>query len=149
MKSFLVKLIATGCYTGYVPKAPGTAGSALAILILWMIGPVEPLYYLVATGLLILVGIWAASQAELEFGHDAGPIVIDEIIGIFIACALLPITPLVLGSAFVLFRILDIAKPFPINRSQGLPGGLGVVADDVLAAVYAHLVLRGILLFVL
>ncbi|MBT5876799.1 MAG: phosphatidylglycerophosphatase A [Candidatus Latescibacteria bacterium] len=149
MKSSLVKLIATGCYTGYLPKAPGTAGSALAILILWVIGPVEPLYYLVATGLLILVGIWAANQAELEFGHDAGPIVIDEIIGIFIACALLPITPLILGLGFVLFRILDIAKPFPINKSQSLPGGLGVVADDVLAAVYAHVILRAIIIFVL
>ena len=147
MMNILTRVIATGCYTGYVPKAPGSAGSALAVLIIWAMPPVAPLYYLTVTVLLIPVGIWAAGQAEKEFGHDAGPIVIDEMIGVFITCALVPHTPLVLGLGFVLFRFLDIAKPFPVNRSQNLPGGLGVVVDDILAAVYAHLVLRSVLVF--
>jgi len=147
MMNILIRVIATGCYTGYVPKAPGTAGSALAVLIIWAMAPISPLYYLMITALLIPIGIWTAGRAEQEFGHDAGPIVIDEIIGIFITCALLPHTPLVFGLGFALFRIMDIAKPYPVNRLQDLPGGLGVVMDDILAAVYAHLVLRGILMF--
>ena len=145
--NILIRVIATGCYTGYIPKAPGTAGSALAVLIIWAMAPVSPLYYLMMTALLVIIGIWAADRAEQDFGHDAGPIVIDEIIGIFITCALVPHTPLVLGLGFVLFRIMDIAKPYPVNRSQDLSGGLGVVMDDILAAIYAHLVLRGILIF--
>ena len=84
MMNILIRLIATGCYTGYVPKAPGTAGSALAVLIIWALPPVAPLYYLTVTVLLIPVGIWAAGRAEKEFGHDGGPIVIDEMIGVFI-----------------------------------------------------------------
>ncbi|MEE2709729.1 MAG: phosphatidylglycerophosphatase A [Gemmatimonadota bacterium] len=147
MMNILTRVIATGCYTGYVPKAPGTAGSMLAVLIIWAMAPVAPLYYLTITVLLIPVGIWSPGQAEKEFGYDAAPIVIDEVIGVFITCALVPHTPQVLGLGFVLFRIIDIAKPFPVNRSQNMPGGLGVVIDDILAAVYAHLVLRGILMF--
>jgi len=145
MMNILIRLIATGCYTGYVPKAPGTAGSALAVLIIWALPPVAPLHYLTVTVLLIPVGIWAAGRAEKEFGHDGGPIVIDEMIGVFITCALVPHTPLALGLGFALFRLIDITKPFPVNRSQNMPGGVGVVIDDILAAIYAHLLLRAAL----
>ncbi len=146
MRPAIARLIATGCFTGYIPGAPGTAGSALDALVIYALSPVNAVSYIAATILLTAIGVWAAHEAEKELGHDAGPIVIDEIVGVMITCAFLPQTPTVIVTGFVLFRIMDIAKPFPVNRSQKLPGGLGVVLDDVLAAVYAHVALRGILL---
>lgn len=143
--NILIKVIATGCFAGYVPRAPGTAGSALAVLLVWGIAPTSTLPYVSMIVISIPVAIWVSGQAERQYGHDGHQIVIDEILGIFITMAFLPRTPLSLGLGFIIFRIMDIAKPFPINRLQQLPGGVGVVADDFLAGIYAHLLVRGML----
>jgi len=94
------------------------------------------------TAVTILIGIWAADLAEREWGHDARRIVIDEGAGMAVTLCLQPpgVWPAVL--AFFAFRFFDVLKPFPARRAEGLPGGLGVVADDVFAGVYANLAVR-------
>jgi phosphatidylglycerophosphatase A len=105
---------------------------------------------LAAVAFLVLVtlsAVAAAGPAEREFGHDAGPIVVDEIVGQWITIAGLAPTPATVVLGFLLFRAFDVFKPFPAGRSQRLPGGWGIVADDVVAGVYAALVLRAALRF--
>jgi phosphatidylglycerophosphatase A len=93
------------------------------------------------------VAIWSSGVAERELGHDAHPIIVDELVGMLvsvwgIARLNAPNPALLLGVAFILFRFFDIVKPFPIRQSQRLPGGVGIVVDDVLAGIAVNLVLR-------
>ena len=102
---------------------------------------IPQLLVLAGIGALTLLGIWAAGEAEKLFArHDDGRIVIDEIAGQLIALLWLPVSPLVAATSFVLFRIFDIWKPPPARALEALPGGLGVMADDLMAGVYADLV---------
>ena len=122
---------------GYAPVAPATAASAVVVAIGWFL-PVLPLagaLALLAVG--TLVAVWAAGEAEHELGHDAGPIVIDEVIGQSIALLFAPHRIGVFIAAFFLFRLFDIWKPLGAHQAQALPGGWGVVADDVIAGVTA------------
>ncbi|MCI0512072.1 phosphatidylglycerophosphatase A [candidate division KSB1 bacterium] len=141
MKRF-AKILATSLGTGFSPIAPGTVGALGALLIYYLVTPVNPIYL----GLLILglfgVGVWAATVVEKELGHDASQINIDEVVGVLITIWAFDPTPLNLILGFMLFRFFDIVKPFPINRLQDLPAGWGVMLDDVLAGIYGHLILR-------
>ena len=143
----LAVFIATVGYCGYSPIAPGTVGSAAGLvfylLVWWTQSPVVEVSLIV---LLFLAGVWAGTTAERYFGGiDPGPIVMDEVVGMLITLAFIPvgITGALVG--FVLFRIFDVIKPFPAGRFERLHGGLGVMADDAMAAVYATLVLRGLM----
>jgi phosphatidylglycerophosphatase A len=131
---------ATGVGSGYSPFAPGTAGSVVGLALWWaLVGAGPALYALVLAGLVAL-GIWAAGRAEQIFGrHDDGRITIDEVAGMLVSLAWLPMRPEVAGVGFVLFRLFDIWKPFPARRAERLPGGLGVMADDLVAGAYANL----------
>ena len=137
----LVVLIATGGYVGYLPWAPGTFGSLLGFLLLW---PLEPgTVQILVTLLLIGVGIVVAGRAAAVMGSQDPPaIVIDEIAGIALATALLPNHLLERVGAFVLFRIFDVAKPIPARWAERLPGGLGIVGDDLVAGLYANLIIQ-------
>ncbi len=137
----LITFLSTGCYTGYTPRAPGTAGSVLGLGLVWALSDVVLPYYLLVTAALFLIGIWVSSLAEPLFGHDGPEIVIDEIVGVLIVFAGMPLDLFTVAAGFVLFRVLDIWKPFPCDRMQRFPGGLGVMMDDVAAAVYAYLLL--------
>lgn len=140
----LITLLSTGCYVGYTPRAPGTAGSVLGLGVVWVLsGPLglSLPYYLLATAALFLLGIWVSGRAEPLFGHDGPEIVIDEITGVLIVFAGMPFDLYTVVAGFVLFRVLDIWKPFPCDRMQRLTGGLGVMMDDVVAAVYTYLLL--------
>ncbi len=137
----MVTLLASFFRTGYFPFAPATFASLvwLAIYLFvpgggWLVHPIVVL-------LTIPVAILLSHEAEKIWGTDARRIVIDEFVGMQVT--LLAIEPSLLTGAigFVLFRIFDIAKPFPAGRAQRLPGGLGVVTDDVAAGVYGRLVL--------
>jgi phosphatidylglycerophosphatase A len=132
-----VLLVATLGPAGYAPVAPATAGSALVALIAYFL-PVPPLP--VALGLIVLgtaLAVWICGEAEGRFGHDAKPIVADEAIGQSLALLFVPHSPWAFGAAFVLFRVFDVWKPLGAREAQALPGGWGVVADDVIAGLTA------------
>lgn len=141
MKRILEKLsltIASGLGSGYSPIAPGTAGSLLAVIIWWL---VPPLWWLRISLLLLslILGVCSATEAEKKWGHDNGKIVIDEIAGMWISLLFLPKLWVVFLISFLLFRAMDIIKPLGARQIQKLPGGWGVVADDVLAGIYANI----------
>lgn len=146
----LALFAATAAYSGYAPVAPGTAGSAVGlacIAVLRWSG--MPALGECAVGVaLCALGIWASSRAETYFGSfDPGPVVIDEVVGVFVTLAFLSVGWSGAIAGFVLFRIFDVVKPFPSGRVERLPGGWGVMADDVVAGVYAHASLRLVLRF--
>jgi len=139
--------IATFGYIGYAPLAPGTFGSAAGLAVFFAVRSTGS----VAVELLVIValfaiGIWSGTVAEHHFGGvDPGPIVIDEVLGMLVTLALLPVTPTGALVGFLVFRILDVIKPWPSARFEHLPGGLGVMADDGMAAIYGNLVMRGLI----
>ena len=143
----LAVFIATVGYTGYFPVAPGTIGSLAGLLaygLVWWSGSMA-----VEVGLIVLLfaaGVWAGTTAERFFGGiDPGPVVIDEVVGMLITLAFIPVGISGALIGFVLFRIFDVWKPYPAGRFERLHGGLGVMADDAMAAVYANITLRGVL----
>lgn len=140
----LIMAIATGLWVGNLPKAPGTWGS-LAALLPWLLirGLTLPLYLLVLL-VVFIIGFFAAGSAEKILDRaDAGPIVIDEILGMLIALTLAPDHPVAWILGFILFRIFDIAKPFPVSWfDQRVHGGIGIMMDDVVAGIYALICLQ-------
>jgi phosphatidylglycerophosphatase A len=120
---------------------PGTVGSALALLIIWIV-PFSRAGLLVFFVAVTLVGTWAAHRAERQLGvKDPGVIVIDEVAGMTLSILPFPLTPSVLIAGFVLFRLFDIVKPFPAGASQRATGGVGVMVDDLIAGLYALVVI--------
>ena len=126
---------------GYAPIASGTVGSLVAAIALWLI-PFSPTALLATLVVVTIVGVWAGSRVERALGaKDPGVIVIDEVAGMFLAVLFLPRTLPVLVSAFFLFRLFDIWKPYPARQIQEFHGGLGVMLDDLIAGAYALAVL--------
>jgi phosphatidylglycerophosphatase A len=135
--------LATAFGIGYVPFAPGTFGSA-AGLIIWAVLPSSIAAHAAAILLLFAIGVWSGTVAERHFGGtDPGPVVIDEVMGMLLTLFLHPVGWRGALAGFVLFRAFDVLKPYPADRLEQLPGGLGVMADDGMAAVYASLALWG------
>ena len=138
----LAVVLATVGGVGYVPVASGTAGSLVALPLLPTLATLRgrsPALYAAALVGLVVVAVWAAGRAERVFGgHDHSRIVIDEVAGLVVAGAFIPATWGAAVLAFVLFRILDVVKPFPAGMIDGrVAGGLGVVGDDLVAGAYA------------
>jgi len=142
----VAKFVATGCLSGYCPLAPGTAGSALIAILYWLLPIARQEIWFSITFLLFFLGVFVSTQAERHWGRDASLIVVDEMVGFLAAVLFLPKIPLVIILGFFIFRFFDIVKPFPAHRSERLPGGWGVMTDDLIAGVYTNLVLRLILL---
>jgi phosphatidylglycerophosphatase A len=140
----LAILISTFGYVGYAPVAPGTFGSAAGLAVFFAVRTTGSLAVEIAAILVLFaVGIWAGTIAEHHFGGvDPGPIVIDEVVGMLITLCLLPVNGAGAFTGFVVFRLLDVIKPFPSARFEKLPGGLGVMADDGMAAIYGNLAMR-------
>ena len=130
--------IATFGLIGWLPKIPGTWGSFAAVVIWWfvLLGIGSLASGLVLLGFVIL-SIWSSDRAEVVLGKDARPIVIDEVVGQWIALLLCPREIGWAALCFFLFRFYDIVKPFPIRISQNLRGGWGIVIDDILAGLYS------------
>lgn len=143
----LAVFVATAAYAGYFPVAPGTVGSAAGLLVyglVWWTG--SPLVEAGLIAVLFAIGVWAGTIAERYFGGiDPGPIVLDEVVGMLITLAFVPVSPSGALAGFFLFRLFDVIKPFPARRLESLHGGLGVMADDAMAAVYANIALRALL----
>jgi phosphatidylglycerophosphatase A len=150
----VIIFLATGAYTGYSPVAPGTAGSVVGLIIgYFFCAPMwqhEPMIFAAILAAAYVPACLIAGRAEQIFGeHDSSKIVLDEVLGMIVTMFLNPITwPSLLGG-FVLFRIFDIIKPFPASLiDRKMPGGPGVMLDDLFSAIYANIVLR-ILAYVL
>jgi len=143
----LAVFVATVAYCGYFPIAPGTVGSAAGLLVyalVWWTG--SPIVEVGLIAGLFAAGIWAATTAERHFGGiDPGPVVIDEVVGMLITLAFIPVGLSGAIVGFFLFRVFDIVKPYPARRFEQLHGGLGIMADDAMAGVYGNLSLRLIL----
>ena len=138
-----LRIAATVCYSGYVPVAPGTAGSAVtAVAYYYLCGSLGPAKWAVVLLVGFALSVYAAEVMAREWGKDPKRVVIDEAIGYLVTVTLLPhgMWTAVLG--FVAFRIFDVVKPPPIRKLEELPGGWGIVLDDVLAGVYGNLVIR-------
>jgi phosphatidylglycerophosphatase A len=138
-------LVATGLGSGYSPVVPGTAGSAVGLLLFWPL-PRGPAVFLAIAALFVVGAVAAGRVAERTGRKDPGIVVVDEIVGMWTALALLPATPLAAGLGFVLFRLMDVWKPYPARDLERLPAGWGIMADDLMAGLYANLLTRVALL---
>jgi phosphatidylglycerophosphatase A len=137
--------LATVFGVGYVPFASGTFGSAAGLLLWWLL-PRSPAVQAITIVALFVVGSWSGSVAEQHFGGtDPSFVVIDEVMGMLVTLFLVPVGIWGALAAFLLFRVADVVKPYPCNKLEGLHGGVGVMADDAMAAVYANLALRVLL----
>lgn len=140
---FSARVVATGFGSGYSPFAPGTAGSAVGLLLFWPLAARAWPWQLGACVAVFLLGVVAAGHVARSVGvEDPGLVVVDEVAGQWITLMALPFTPAVALAGFVLFRVMDVVKPWPARDLERLHGGWGIMADDVMAGVYAHLALR-------
>ncbi len=141
---------AFGFGLGLIPVAPGTWGSLLGIGLWWLV-PMSLVPQLVVAGIVFLFGVWNTGLSARRIGvHDHGGIVWDEIVGMYLTLLVVPAEPLWVAAAFGLFRLMDIWKPWPIrDLDHSLHGGLGIMLDDVIAALYAALILLIINTFLL
>lgn len=137
MSDRIALAVATALGAGYVPKAPGTAGAAVGIVTVALGAPP-----LAALALLFLPAVWAASAASRRAASkDPAFVVIDEVLGQWVTLIGAPVSPAGLGASFLLFRVFDIVKPWPVRWFEKLPGGWGIVLDDVAAGAYGYLVM--------
>ena len=136
--------LATCGYVGYAPVAPGTFGSAAGLAIFALVRVSGSMYVELAVIVVLFApGVWSGTEAEHHFGGvDPGPIVLDEVVGMLITLALLPVNAMGAFVGFIVFRALDVFKPLPSGRFERLHGGLGVMADDAMAAVYGNVLMR-------
>ncbi len=137
-------IFATGLGTGFVPRGPGTAGSLLGPLLIWGLGTdgTTPFLTIVAAVIAFVVGIPICNAGIHLFQRKDPPqVVFDEVAAFFWVFLLTPITLPTAIAGFVLFRIFDIAKPWPVRRFERLPRGLGVMADDAIAGMIAGIIL--------
>lgn len=143
LKTLTCILLATGFGVGKVPKAPGTAGSLLGIALVALIFPSTWWIQLLLVIAVAAVAVWTSHWVEVALGEtDPQIVVIDEVVGQWVALLWVPIHWQSLLAGFVLFRLFDIWKPGPIRKAGHLPGGVGIVADDVLAGVAANIILQ-------
>ncbi len=128
---------------GYSPVASGTVGSLVTAVAIWLL-PFTTVRLAVTLVVVTLIGLWAGSRVERVLGRkDPGVIVIDEVAGMLLSVIGLPRSIPVLVTAFLLFRLFDIWKPFPARESQALTGGMGVMVDDLIAGLYTLILIMG------
>ncbi len=136
------KLIGSGFYTGYITIASGTFGSLVAIII-YLVPGFEQLEIIIpAIVVFFIYGLFISSKFEKVYGKDPSQCTVDEVVGTWIALIALPKTFLVVLTSFLIWRALDIIKPFPARTSEKLPGGLGIMMDDVISGVYSLIILH-------
>jgi phosphatidylglycerophosphatase A len=135
--------LATGFWVGFCPVAPGTVGTLLGLPLAWGLSFLHVAVQIAVLAILSLAGIPLCTAAARELGlKDPGSIVFDEIVSLGMTFLWVPISPVTLIAGFLLHRLFDIAKPPPIRRLERLPEGLGIMADDLLAGIYANIVLH-------
>jgi phosphatidylglycerophosphatase A len=139
----LATAVATGLGSGYSPLAPGTAGSLLGLVLFWPLHGLTTAGQIAVAAVLFGVGVGAAGSVARRAGtEDPGIVVVDEIVGMWVSLLFVPLGTGTVLAAFVLFRVMDVVKPYPARQLERLPGGWGVMADDLMAGIYANLLLR-------
>ncbi len=141
----LAKLIATSLGIGYIGRGGGTVAAAFCCLIWYPVqirGHFSSPLVLAAIVVLFLAGVWSANIVEREWGKDPSKVVIDEVLGMCVSLFMLPVTWKYVFLAFILFRFFDITKPLFIRKTESLPSGWGVMADDLLAGIYSNVLLQ-------
>jgi phosphatidylglycerophosphatase A len=136
--------VCTFGYVGFFPIAPGTAGSAAGLIVYLMFRRLGiPHFEFPLIVVLFALGVFYGAASEQALGRvDPGPVVIDEVMGMLMTLFLIPVNWMGMIAGFVLFRVFDILKPYPARKLERLPGGLGIMSDDLMAAVYANLTLH-------
>ena len=144
--NFFEKLLGSGFYTGYIPFISGTFGSLAALIIYYIPGFENPLILIPAIIIFTFYGIYVGSRFESVYGKDPAECTIDEIVGMWISLLFLPKILLISLLAFLLWRILDIIKPFPARNFEKLKGGLGIMLDDITSGIYSLIIVHIILI---
>lgn len=139
---FFTKLIASGLYTGYSPFASGTVGSAVAVAFFFLPGFQNPYLLFPLTVALFIVGGITAAKMESHLGQDPGEVTVDEFVGMWISLWFIPPTAVTIALAFIIFRILDILKPYPAQIFDNQKGGWNIMLDDVVAGIYTNIILQ-------
>lgn len=148
MVNFIIKIISTFFYIGYLPFIPGTFASIAAIFLFYLVKD-NSCVHILLTLTLIILGFIVAGRAEKIFNRkDARCIVIDEVGGMLLALIFIPYDIKLVITAFILFRILDTLKPYPSYRLENLAGSIGIMSDDIVAACYTNIILQVVLRFV-
>jgi phosphatidylglycerophosphatase A len=141
--SRLATFLATGFGSGYSPFAPGTAGSLVGLALLPLLRWAGPYSEWGAILVFTVLGVLSGGIVARHLGvEDPSIVVVDEIVGMWVSLLFLPLNPWTAAAGFVLFRVMDVWKPYPARQLEGLPGGYGIMADDLMAGVYANLCLR-------
>jgi len=136
------KIVGSGLYTGYIPIASGTFGSIVGVLI-YLIPGFENLYVIMPSIIILFAyGIYVSGKLEKQYGKDPSQCTVDEIVGTWVSFILLPKKLLVIMFAFLLWRLLDIIKPFPARNSEKINGGLGIMLDDVISGIYTVIIIH-------
>ena len=150
LKRKSVMFLATGCSIGNIPFAPGTFGSILGLPFCFLLSKFDFSVAVILTIIFIIFAIWIAQEAEkILKTEDPGCIVIDEIAGLMVTLIGLPFNIITATAGFLIFRILDVSKPYPIRSlERKLSGGSGIVMDDVAAGICGNLVLRALLFII-
>jgi phosphatidylglycerophosphatase A len=135
--------VATAFGSGYAPVAPGTAGSAVGLLLFWPLAGLGWGWQVGASVALFVVGALAAGRVAREVEQkDPGLVVVDEVVGMWVTLTGVPLGPVTAALGFLFFRAADVVKPWPARDLESLPAGWGIMADDVAAGLYAQLLVR-------
>jgi phosphatidylglycerophosphatase A len=139
-------VVATAFGAGFSPFAPGTAGSLVGLALYWPLQMAGPWTQVGVTAITYFAGVAASTRLAERLGRkDPGAAVVDEVVGMWVSLLFLPFTPATAAAGFVLFRLFDVVKPYPARQFEALPGGWGIMTDDVMAGIYANLILRAAL----
>ena len=144
--NFFEKLLGSGFYTGYIPFISGTFGSLAALIIYYIPGFENPLILIPAIIIFTFYGIYVGNKFESVYGKDPSECTIDEFVGMWISLLFLPKILLISFFTFLLWRILDIIKPYPARNFEKLKGGLGIMLDDITSGIYSLIIVHLILL---
>jgi len=146
--NLLERLLGSGFFSGYIPIAPGTFGSLVALAIYLIPGFENPTILLTLISLFSIIGIYTGNKFEKVYGKDPAQCTIDEMVGMWITLLFIPKYIWYILIAFIIWRILDIIKPFPANIVEKIKGGWGIMLDDIVAGIYSLILVHIIIYFI-
>ena len=146
--NLLERLFGSGFFSGYIPIAPGTFGSLVALAIYLIPGFENPTILLTLISLFSIMGVYTGNKFEKVYGKDPAQCTIDEMVGMWITLLFIPKYIWYILIAFIIWRILDIIKPFPANIVEKIKGGWGIMLDDIVAGIYSLILVHIIIYFI-